>query len=377
MKHSNPFVAGPMLQNPQLFVGREEELRAIISRMRGSQPTSLNIVGERQIGKSSLLYYFFLTWQQRISQPEKYVVIYLSLKNANCQKEKNFYQAIAQKLLNCPSVKKESKLIGLLQKKTLNRLAFTQAIEEFKQQSLLPVLCLDDFDSLFDHRNEHQKEFDNGFYDNLRALMDDSALMLVLTTCKELDVYGKEYHFVSSFFNVGHVIKLGEFTKDEAKYLTNLSVNSIEETPALTEEEQKLAKKWGKCHPYLLQLAAYYLWEARQNGRDFKWAEKEFKSQLNKDKYKLNGHSRPKISWLLIITLIIIIIGIISVMIIMPQSILMIFNSFGAIGQTLDTIENLSHIIIGLLILVIVILSATRLLPEVKEFLLHLLKKFS
>ena len=40
--------------------------------------------------------------------------------------------------------------------------------------------------------------------------MDDSALMLMLNSCKELDVHGKEYRFVSSFFNVGHVIRLGE-----------------------------------------------------------------------------------------------------------------------------------------------------------------------
>ncbi|MEL6163932.1 MAG: ATP-binding protein [Cyanobacteria bacterium J06628_3] len=68
MKHFNPFIAGPTLQNPEKFVGREEELRGIIGRMGGSQPTSLNIVGEHQIGKSSLLYYFFLTWEQLVSQ---------------------------------------------------------------------------------------------------------------------------------------------------------------------------------------------------------------------------------------------------------------------------------------------------------------------
>ena len=34
MHLTNPFVAGPMLQNPRLFIGREDELRAIISRMR-------------------------------------------------------------------------------------------------------------------------------------------------------------------------------------------------------------------------------------------------------------------------------------------------------------------------------------------------------
>ncbi len=290
MKHLNPFIAGPMLQYPEQFVGRKQELRAIISRMEGSQPTSLNIVGEHQIGKSSLLYYFFLTWEQRVSQPQSYVVIYLSLQNANCQKEKDFYQAIAQKLLNCPRVREKNNLVRLLQQTPfkpfqkkpfeLDRTAFSRAIEEFEKQGLLPVLCLDDFESLFASRDEERKEFDNGFYDNLRSLMDDSVLMLILTSCKALEAYKQECRFVSSFFNVGHVIELGELTTDEAIALTRLPSNYLGNTTALTEEEQKLAQQWGKRHPYFLQLAGYYLYEARQNGKDFKWAKKQFERQV-------------------------------------------------------------------------------------------------
>lgn len=372
MEPSNPFVAGPMLQNPEKFVGRKQELRGIISRMEGSQPTSLNIFGKHQIGKSSLLYYFFLTWEEQVSQLQKYVVIYLSLKNANCQKEKHFYQAIARKLLSCPNVQEKSNLIGLLQKKPLNRLAFSQAIEEFKKESLLPVLCLDDFESLFANRNERRREFDNGFYDNLRALMDDSALMLVIVSCKELDIHAQEHRLVSSFFNVGHAIKLGELTTDEAIQLTRLTENSVEETPALSEEEQKLAQQWGNCHPYLLQLAGYYLYEARQNGKGLKWARQRFKYQFYKHNSKLKGHSKYQLSWLLIIAFLIILIALIILMITMP---ILISKILAGIGKILEFIENIAHITIGLLILILLILSITGLFPEIKEYLLNLIKR--
>ena len=372
MKHSNPFVAGPMLKNTELFIGRGEALRAIISRMRGSQPTSLNIVGEHQIGKSSLLYHFFLTWEQLVPQPDSYVVIYLSLKNANSQKEVNFYRAVAKKLFSCHKVRIQPKLVELLQVTPLNRLAFTQIIEEFKTQGLLPVLCLDDFESLFTNRDERRKEFDDGFYDNLRSLMDDSALMLVLSSCKQLDVYQKEYRFVSSFFNVGHVIKLGEFTTDEAIKLTRLTVDSLEETPALTEEEQNLAQQWGKRHPYLLQLAGYYLWEARQDEKDLKWAKQRFKHQISKYNSELKGHSKYQLSWLLIMALLILLIGLVVLMITTPTSMSIIL---GGIGPTVDTLENIAHITIGLLILILLILSLTGLFPEIKEYLLNLIKK--
>ena len=49
---------------------------------------------------------------------------------------------------------------------------------------MLPVLCLDDFESLL----KCTEEFDNGFYDNLRSLVNDNALKLVVASRKELSV---------------------------------------------------------------------------------------------------------------------------------------------------------------------------------------------
>ncbi|WP_414584951.1 hypothetical protein [Scytonema sp. PCC 10023] len=96
---SNPFVAAGMIEDSTLFVGRKDELRAIASRMSGVQPTSINVVGDKRIGKSSLLYHFFLTWQQRVNDPSRYVVIYLSLQDGKCQTEISFYKAVAEELV--------------------------------------------------------------------------------------------------------------------------------------------------------------------------------------------------------------------------------------------------------------------------------------
>ena len=93
----------------------------------------------------------------------------------------------------------------------LHRKAFSDAIKQWKQQGVLPVLCLDDFESLL----KRTEEFDNGFYDNLRSLMNDNALMLVASR-KELSVYGSEHRFVSQFFNLDHILQLSELTRDEA-----------------------------------------------------------------------------------------------------------------------------------------------------------------
>jgi hypothetical protein len=45
-----------------------------------------------------------------------------------------------------------------------------------------------------------------------RSLVNASALMLVVASRKELSVYGSEYRFVSQFFNLDRVLKLGKVT---------------------------------------------------------------------------------------------------------------------------------------------------------------------
>jgi len=291
---SCPFVAGSKIEDSWRFVGRKQELHAIASRMSGVQPTSVNVVGDKRIGKSSLLYHFSQTWEQRVPEPSRYVVIYLSLQDADCHSEIGFYQAVAEALLSRVSGWKLA-LRNPLKAKPLHRQAFSDAIKQWKQQGVLPVLCLDDFESLL----KRTQEFDNGFYDNLRSLMNNSALMLVLASQKELILYVREYQFTSPFFNLGHVLKLGELTTDEAIQLVRLPASSIRGAPpALSFDEQRHAENWGKRHPYFLQLAGSCLWEARQQNKDIRWAKAQFEQQSSQFQSKSNGQWWHPLRWL-------------------------------------------------------------------------------
>jgi hypothetical protein len=291
---SCPFVAGSKIEDSWRFVGRQDELHAIASRMSGVQPTSVNVVGDKRIGKSSLLYHFSQTWEQRVPEPSRYVVVYLSLQDADCHTEEGFYQAVAEALLSRVSGWK----LGLrnpLKAKPLHRQAFSDAIKQWKQQGVLPVLCLDDFESLL----KRTEEFDNGFYDNLRSLMDDNALMLVVASRKELSVYGSEHRFVSQFFNLGHVLKLEDLTTDEAIQLVRLPASSVSSAPpVLSGDEQRHAENWGKRHPYFLQLAGSCLWEARQQNKDMRWAKAEFEQQSSQFKSESNRQWWRPLRWL-------------------------------------------------------------------------------
>jgi hypothetical protein len=282
---SSPFVAGTKITDPRFFVGRKEELQVMMARMTAMPPISVNIVGPRRIGKSSLLYHFFQTYEQRVSAPTRYVVIYLSLQDSRCQREDGLYQAVAWELWHNHTVIQNVALVEPLRVKPFNRLAFSAAMEHYKRLGVLPVLCLDEFGPLF----RHPDQFDNGFFDNLRSLMESGVLMLVVASHRRLNFYQRRHKIRSTFFKLWEVLSLGELTQQEAQALVCLPASKITgTTPTLTIQEQQLAMQWSKRHPYLLQLAASLLYEARQLGRDEIWAKAEF----NKEARRV-----PKLPW--------------------------------------------------------------------------------
>ena len=271
-----PFVAGPKIEDPRLFVGRREELDFIHSRMIGAQPISVNIYGERRIGKSSLLFHFFQTCAE---DTKRYVIAYVSLHDSKCATQAGFYAACAEALLARPAVSSDPDLAAPLRAQPMDAAAFGSAVRAWKQRGVLPVLCLDEFEALM----ERAGQFDDDFFNHLRALMDESALMLVIASFEPLHVYQEQYKLTSRFFNLGHVRCLGDLKKDEAEALVRLPASTVPGAQAaLNDEEQRLALRWAGRQPCLLQLACSTLCQARHANRDYAWAKREFDAQATR-----------------------------------------------------------------------------------------------
>ena len=270
-----PFYAGSMITERRYFIGRREELNFITSRMTAAQPTSINLVGKGRIGKSSLLYRFCQTYEERVHKagknPQSYVVIYLSLQQADCRQEASFYQTVAKSLLQRPVVQANPALVTPLNGCSLDRQIFSDAIKAWQREKVLPVLCLDKFEELL----ENKQEFDDYFYDNLRSLIDGNSLMLIISSRETLERYSKQHQLTSDFFNVFTVRVLTGLTEGEAVDLVRLPDHN---NPALSEERQKLALQWGERNPYFLQLAGRCLWDAQEQNRPDSWAKDEFES---------------------------------------------------------------------------------------------------
>ncbi|MEM6612379.1 MAG: AAA-like domain-containing protein [Cyanobacteria bacterium P01_C01_bin.72] len=302
----DPFYAGSTISDQRYFVGYQNQLDTITMRAVSVQPTSINVIGRNRIGKSSLLYNFCQTYEERIAGKGKdthnFLAVYISLQQGNCQSKAGFYRVIAEELVKILQprfnwFRQPKKLLQDLKATSFDTDSFYEAMVQFRDVEILPIICLDDIESLF----QQPEEFDNGFYDNLRSLMDKSALMLIIASDSNLRVYSEQKKLTSSFFNVGQVIKLEGYSQFEAGDLVRLPQTIIsDQAAALSEAEQKIALSWGGKNPYLLQSAGLYLWEAKKSNENTAWAREKFKRQAQgiSSHYGIWGKCGRFIYWL-------------------------------------------------------------------------------
>lgn len=268
-----PFYAGSTIDDPRLFIGREDALKTLCNGLTGVQACSINVVGMHRTGKSSLLVHFCNTYRQRVPEPDRFIVVYLSLQQAACHRSpESFFSTVAKVLKQQTPVHSYS-LEKLLKTRQWDQAKFKELLGAFKKASILPVLCLDNFEELL----ERKEDFPNGFYDNFRHFVDQNDLMVVMASCVSLEIYSKQKKITSDFFNLFQFIRLnGGLTPEEASKLVGIKNFQGD---GLTPELQEKALQWGKQEPFLLQLAGRLLWQVKIGQKSLQWAEQEFKVQ--------------------------------------------------------------------------------------------------
>ncbi len=65
----NPFTNRAMIKTEEEFAGRRQEVAQILNYVK--KGTSVSVVGERRIGKSSLVYHLVLAGNRRLGDAEK------------------------------------------------------------------------------------------------------------------------------------------------------------------------------------------------------------------------------------------------------------------------------------------------------------------
>jgi hypothetical protein len=255
--NQNPYWTGPGLPaNSPVFFGRNQILHQLLAAYRRPvKPPCVSLLGERRIGKSSLLNQVYLG----LGQEPELVSIHASAQNWNQASQQNFfqhlYQAIRTTVPDVSTIEVED-YPGL-------RNAITALSRRYRF-----LLIIDEFEEMAGNPN-----FDRFFFSNLRALGDGPEYNFgyLLASRRPLKELCRQHEIqASKFWNIfGTRRVLGLLEESEAR---DLVVRPITKTLA-GQADAEVQHFWEKkikpltgCHPALVQIATAEHWGALADG---------------------------------------------------------------------------------------------------------------
>ncbi len=250
----NPFFFGGKIINPDHFIGRTAELRRLFASLETDhtgQVQHTSVVGERRIGKSSLLYHLTQTYAQRLTHPERYRFLYIDLDDPHCQTQTGLHHHILE-TLNLPHPERP----------TLTQ--FQEALERFCNQGHYVVLCLDEFE----HLSRRNSEFPDAVYEAWRSLGQNGHIAFITASHTPLVELARQGNLTSPFHNIFTLLELGPFTPNEAATL--LERAAIAGRP-FTPMECRCLCDLTHCRPGQLQFAAQAIY-ALPAGAQIDWS---------------------------------------------------------------------------------------------------------
>ncbi len=260
----NPFTYGNPISDPQRFIGRRRELDQVYSRLLNAEAESSSIVGERRIGKTSLLHHLMHPDVQSKYgiQSGRYIFIYIDLQMID---PKTTPSRLAQRLLGqlakqCPDPDIQHMIDDIRQSDEIDNFMLSDLFDAIDSKSFHVVFLLDEFDNITGNPN-----FGADFFYGLRSLAIQHNLTLVTSSRSELiELTHSEEIRSSPFFNIFANINVRLFTPAEAQELLDRSLagSGVAFTPA----EHDLVFSLAGTHPFFLQAACYFLYSSYQQG---------------------------------------------------------------------------------------------------------------
>jgi hypothetical protein len=242
---ANPYQVGGMIRNSERFFGRKRETREILSRVATMQ--NVSVVGERRIGKSSLLQHLTRTGKEKLGDDyATHDFYYLNLQQP-IESSEEFYDH-ACKLINGQQPPQfDAAATTTLDKDDLERLIAGRRI----------ILCLDEFEQTI------EADFGSDFFKALRHLAQSGNLALIVATQSPLsNLYLQYEDLTSGFPNIFNQLQIGELAEDEAREMVTTPRNSHH----FDENESRRILEIAGNHPYWLSYACAEAYDAKQFG---------------------------------------------------------------------------------------------------------------
>jgi serine/threonine protein kinase len=261
----NPYLNRMMIKHREDFFGRVQEVKRIFARLNANPPGSISIVGDRKIGKSSLLSYVYNRQNRntQLEDPDKTVMVFLDL-----QEEKQMSMEVFVKILLGIA---NYELRGRLDVSdcTLDLDGVKDMVKRLDGAGFRLALLLDEFEGVTTNSN-----FSLEFFSFLRFLANHYNVAYLTSSARDLQelCHTKEISD-SPFFNIFSTMRLGAFQPHEADEL--IRVPSERAGRPLASHAGPILEMSG-FFPFFLQMACSHAieWlEEHPGARDPDFAE--------------------------------------------------------------------------------------------------------
>jgi tRNA A-37 threonylcarbamoyl transferase component Bud32 len=258
----NPFFNRHRITDPAYFLGRHRELERLYSAVATRQ--CLSLVGERKLGKSSLLTRLSHapTLQSFGFDPSSYIFVYFDLESMASARRDDFWLELLDTIASqLPPGDLAQALRKQIDSGEVRFMTVRRAMRRLRDTGLEVVLMLDEFESL-----ARNAQFDPDFYGELRSLAGE--LGLVILTASKRSLYDLTYEnsstLSSPFFNIFSEMTVGLMPGEEARQI--LIGLSSQASVEFAKEEIDWALDLSGPHPFFTQVIGSHLFEAPGSG---------------------------------------------------------------------------------------------------------------
>ena len=261
---SNPFTYGNPISDPRRFFGRAREVEQIFGRLRNEEFESSSVVGDRRIGKTSLLNYLANPGVRAMHglAPERYSFVYVDLQMVNEAMGPEYLWRRLLTLMRRHLVDYgvTEALAALERSERLDTFDLDELFHEIDEKGQHVVFLLDEFERVTANAN-----FGPDFYYGLRSLIIHHNLALVTSSRLELiELCYSETVKSSPFFNIFANINLRLFADTDCQLMVSQSLSGT--GVRFTDAEMEQVLDLAGLHPYFLQAACCMLYESHCAG---------------------------------------------------------------------------------------------------------------
>lgn len=245
----NPYLNRSMIRSVDQFYGRQRELERLMARIGAPTPQSVSIVGERRVGKSSLLWHLAQEeiYRRYLDTPNQYLFLLLDLQGQQHLDEQGFCRIFGQHLINAAGSR--------LKLPMGSDFSGVERMVQTLEQAGLRLICLfDEFESI-----PRNPVFGAEFFGFLRSLANVHPVAFITSSRRDLQSLCHTCQIAESpFFNIFSQVRLGPFVESEALEL--IRVPSSEAGRPLETHTAELLRLGGRL-PLFLQLACSTVFE--------------------------------------------------------------------------------------------------------------------